>query len=290
MVYCTTDSYLSKYQEPIKPLLISNNIKEEYCHIMKNLQFGTFDIPSVHRFYKVIKYKPEQKALMRILSEVTSFKSGLPLNWESTIWIRVSRNNINIVTFLISGPKDTPYENGLFEFHAYFPPDYPNSPPKVLLHTTGNDTVRFNPNLYNCGKVCLSLLGTWNGQEGEKWNAKTSTFLQVMVSIQSLILVELPYFNEPGWEREMGTSAGKTNSALYNESKKPYTIKLAMTEMIKNPPSGFEQVIKEHFKMKKEEIINRTLIWEQNTINSNNLAKIIENRKELIETLEMNYN
>lgn len=31
---------------------------------------------------------------------------------------------------------------------------------KVNLQTTGNGTVRFNPNLYNCGKVCLSLLGT----------------------------------------------------------------------------------------------------------------------------------
>ena len=67
--------------------------------------------------------------------------------------------------------------------------------------TTGGGTVRFNPNLYNCGKVCLSLLGTWSGQDGETWNKDTSTFLQVLVSIQSLILVEDPYFNEPGWER-----------------------------------------------------------------------------------------
>lgn len=31
---------------------------------------------------------------------------------------------------------------------------------QVNLQTTGKGTVRFNPNLYNCGKVCLSLLGT----------------------------------------------------------------------------------------------------------------------------------
>lgn len=49
--------------------------------------------------------------------------------------------------------------------------------------------------LYNCGKVCLSLLGTWQGSQGESWNAKTSTFLQVMISIQSLIFVPQPYFN-----------------------------------------------------------------------------------------------
>ena len=30
---------------------------------------------------------------------------------------------------------------------------------QVNLQTTGGGSVRFNPNLYNCGKVCLSLLG-----------------------------------------------------------------------------------------------------------------------------------
>ena len=33
--------------------------------------------------------------------------------------------------------------------------------------------------LCSCGKVCLSLLGTWDGQQGEQWNETTSTILQV---------------------------------------------------------------------------------------------------------------
>ena len=37
----------------------------------------------------------------------------------------------------------------------------------------------------SCGTVCLSLLGTWQGQNGEEWNEKTSTILQV-ISINSL--------------------------------------------------------------------------------------------------------
>ena len=76
--------------------------------------------------------------------------------------------------------------------------------------------MRFNPNLYNNGKVCLSLLGTWAGGAGESWNADTSTFLQVLVSIQSLILVPNPYFNEPGYERDIGTKSGMNRSAQYN--------------------------------------------------------------------------
>ena len=282
--FCMSEWYVSKYQEPVQEIVISTNIKEEYCQVMKKLQFGSYEIPSCHRFIKSKGLKTEQKALMRILSEISSFKSGLPLNWESTIWIRVPKDNFNLFSFIISGPKDTPYENGLFEFHAYLPPDYPNSVPQVLLHTTGNGKVRFNPNLYDSGKVCLSLLGTWRGQDGESWNPKTSTFLQVMISIQSLILVEQPYFNEPGYEREMNTAKGKQISNVYNEDRQPHTIKLAMTDMINNPPSGFEEVVQNHFRMKKNEIINRTLIWEQNA--TKNISSIKESRLELINALE----
>lgn len=61
------------------------------------------------------------------------------------------------------------------------PADYPETPPMVKMTTTGGGRVRFNPNLYADGKVCLSLLGTWSGPS---WDPKVSTLLQVLVSIQ----------------------------------------------------------------------------------------------------------
>ena len=60
---------------------------------------------------------------------------------------------------LITGPFDTPYEGGFFYYLIRCPPDYPIHPPKVKLLTTGGGRVRFNPNLYKNGKVCLSILG-----------------------------------------------------------------------------------------------------------------------------------
>ena len=283
VIYETTIRYQKQYKETIKEITISQDIKEKYCQIMKTLQFGNYEIPSYHQYIKN-NMKLKQSAIMRTLSEISSFKTGLPLNWESTIWVRVSKTNFNIFSFLISGPKDTPYENGLFEFHAYFPVDYPNIAPEVLIHTTDNGKIRFNPNLYANGKVCLSLLGTWSGQESEKWNPKTSTFLQVMISIQSLILVEDPYFNEPGYERDIHTPKGKTNSTKYNQDLHPNTIKLGMINMIKTPPPGFEEVIKNHFSMKKEEIINTIQIWEQNATNHKEVIK--NNNQELITLLD----
>ena len=52
------------------------------------------------------------------------------------------------------------------------------------------------------GKVCLSLLGTWSGPG---WIAGKSTLLQVLISIQSMILCDEPYLNEPGWANGGGT-------------------------------------------------------------------------------------
>jgi len=47
-----------------------------------------------------------------------------------------------------------------------------------------------SPNLYNCGKVCLSLLGTWHGAKGEGWDPNASSALQVrgLASAESLCL------------------------------------------------------------------------------------------------------
>ena len=101
--------------------------------------------------------------------------------------------------------------------------------------TTGGGSVRYNPNLYDCGKVCLSLLGTWSGSESEKWNPKTSTFLQVLIAIQAQILIDEPYFNEPGYERTIGTRQGIECSRAYNENIKLRTVQWAILNNLKNP-------------------------------------------------------
>lgn len=110
------------------------------------------------------------------------------------------------------------------------------------LETTGIRSIRFNPNLYAEGKVCLSILNTWNGKPEEKWNAKTSSLLQVLVSIQSLILVPDPYFNEPGYQSSKGTSSGDALSRAYNHNLYAPCIIWAMLDKIKNPSPCFKEV------------------------------------------------
>lgn len=255
--------------------------KQKYYELIMKEQdniFGEYTIKSSHRFYKNVSDKLNAKQIMRISSEFSSMKRNLPNNWDTSIVVRGCSDNMNVFSFVIIGPKDTPYHNGVFEFHACFPSGYPNSEPKVLIDTTGNGSVRFNPNLYACGKVCLSLLGTWQGQEGESWNKDTSTFLQVLISIQSLILVEEPYYNEPGWERDMHTAKGKKKSFDYNDDIRYYTLKWAILNNMENPPYGFEELSKKHFEFKKEEILETSNLWLSQTLKYKNEMKQVRNK------------
>lgn len=93
---------------------------------------------------------------------------------------------------LIIGPSDTPYFGGNYFFEFNYPNDYPHSPPKVTYHTNANN-VRFNPNLYVSGKVCVSLLNTWRG---EQWTS-CQTISTVLLTLCTL-LNDNPLLNEPG--------------------------------------------------------------------------------------------
>jgi len=129
---------------------------------------------------------------------------------------------------LIVGSCGTPYAHGCFEFDLFCDNKYPNESPKMNLITTGNGSVRFNPNLYACGKVCLSLLGTWRGSATENWDPKLSTILQVLVSVQAIIMAEEVYFNEPGFENEAGTVEGEKKNEGYANIVRFANVKFAM--------------------------------------------------------------
>uniref|UniRef100_A0A7E4VTD5 UBC core domain-containing protein n=1 Tax=Panagrellus redivivus TaxID=6233 RepID=A0A7E4VTD5_PANRE len=201
------------------------------------------------------------KRMRRLAQEAITLSNSLPLSASSSVFLRACEERLDVFKVLITGPEGTPYANGCFEFDAYFPPDYPSSPLQITLQTTGNNTVRFNPNLYNDGKVCLSVLNTWHGRPEERWNGETSSFLQVLVSIQSLILVSDPYFNEPGYERSRNTPNGQRASRDYDANIRAMTVRWAMLENLRHPPKAFEDVVRRHFWMKRDEIFLQIQLW-----------------------------
>jgi hypothetical protein len=83
--------------------------------------------------------------------------SNLTSSVPPGVFVRYCSSRLDVMKILIIGPKGTPYENGLFEFDLFCPPQFPNVPPKMKFRTTGGGRVRFNPNLYNDGKGMHAL-------------------------------------------------------------------------------------------------------------------------------------
>uniref|UniRef100_T1J7K1 Uncharacterized protein n=1 Tax=Strigamia maritima TaxID=126957 RepID=T1J7K1_STRMM len=92
----------------------------------------------------------------------------------------------------------------------------------VNLKTTGNETVRFNPNLYNVEKF-VSLC--WERAAVRRANGGIAK-LQLLVSIQSFIFISEPFFNEPGFESQTGTEEGKKLSEAYIANQSTANFKL----------------------------------------------------------------
>ena len=237
--------------------------KEDDINYINELKDERFKFTNIHKNNNIKKYtlKNNNQPIKKIGKELISLNKNLPLTESSSIFFRADENESYITQFIITGPKNTPYSNGCFLFTMIIPSSYPNKPPVCMLETTGHNKVRFNANLYECGKVCLSLLGTWNGRQSESWNPKSSTLLQILVSIQSLIFNEQPYFNEPGWEKELGSNEGSKKSKIYNYQIRLNTMKWAILEQLKNPNKNFENVIKKHFFLKKDIILKECLKW-----------------------------
>ncbi|KAL3921596.1 MAG: hypothetical protein SGILL_002668 [Bacillariaceae sp.] len=170
--------------------------------------------------------------------ELVQYAINLPITPQGSVFVRVHESRLDLVRTMITGPEGTPYENGCF-FFDFGMKDYPNSPPVGKLLTTGGGSVRFNPNLYNCGKICLSLLGTW---QGPGWIPNKSTFLQVLVSIQGLILVPDPYFNEPGYEHTRGKPRGQSASNSYNTHIRLQTLKWAIEDPLLRSLDMLEEI------------------------------------------------
>ena len=81
----------------------------------------------------------------------------------------------------------------------------------------------------------MSILGTWHGggDSTAKWNAAKSTIQQVLISIQGLIMIEKPYFNEPAYDSEAGTPQGEAASTRYNEVLRLATARHAMLDPVR---------------------------------------------------------
>lgn len=158
------------------------------------------------------------------------------------IYLNVHEEDIFDIKVMIVGPKDTPYQYGYYFFCLQFPHNYPENPPVAKFITT-DGRIRFNPNLYQCGKVCLSLLNTFSGPS---WTL-CQNLKAILFALQT-VLNDNPLTNEPGYEH---TRRHPNDIYVnYNKVVRYQNYNFAILQMLSNVPNGFEMfqpLMREHF-------------------------------------------
>ncbi|KAG6411978.1 hypothetical protein SASPL_124635 [Salvia splendens] len=230
----------------LKPPESNASEREEFISTFKG-----FDIvrdPLDHNF---LGSQNQNNSARKWLKKVQQDWDILQNNLPEGIYVRVYEDRMDLLRAVIVGAYGTPYQDGLFFFDFHLPPEYPDVPPSAYYHSGG---WRINPNLYEEGKVCLSLLNTWTGRGNEVWDPSTSSILQVLVSLQGLVLNAKPYFNEAGYDKQVGTAEGEKNSLSYNENTFLLNCKMMMY-LMRRPPKDFEELVLEHFRKRGSYIL-----------------------------------
>ncbi len=86
----------------------------------------------------------------------------------------VDESNLYLWEGTILGPKDSPYEGGVFSLLITFPTNYPFKAPTVTFKTKV-----FHPNINAQGGICLDILK-------DQWSPSL-TISKVLLSISSLL-------------------------------------------------------------------------------------------------------
>ena len=210
-----------------------------------------------------------RETIHRLLSDVKTIMKN-PLNDNGIYYIHDDEDMLKGYAMIV-GPSDTPYFGGFYFFKINYPTDYPHSPPKVSYHTNG-DNIRFNPNLYKCGKVCVSILNTWRG---EQWTS-CQTISTLLLTLCTL-LCENPLLNEPGVNKL------HADCEKYKKIIEYKNIEIAMLGMFCKNPNVYNEkfdiftpFVKEHFFknihtvldfLKKNKKIKETIITNMYSMN-----------------------
>ncbi|KAG9245317.1 hypothetical protein BJ878DRAFT_501981 [Calycina marina] len=230
-------------------LVEANNPQAEWTTFMvSNKVTFTDEVLKFHRYATVSNLQKTSTVSgrsNRVSKEIANMMTSLPDN----VFLRVAESRSDFMKVLIVGVEGSPYAGGLFPFDIHLDHKYPQSPPKMdfVLENVDNDMDGhpINPNLHAAsGKVCLSILNTWDGDASQKWQPNKSTLLSVLVSVQAMILgAPCPYLNEPGRETHDPDSNPAVADTKRTQSKVVRRAIIPWLEKLKDPVTDSKDAI-----------------------------------------------
>ncbi len=194
----------------------------------------------------------------RLLLDVADIMKN-PLTEQGIHYIH-DEGNMFKGTAMIIGPSDTPYADGFYFFKFKFPKEYPFKPP-TLTYCTNDGTTRFNPNLYRNGKVCVSILNTW---KGDQWTS--------CQSIRSILLTLVTLLNDNPLTNEPGFPATHRSCMPYKRMIEYMNFKISILGMLNKGSLQpkfltYYPILKKYFMENKNQIMERITELEKSEYN-----------------------
>lgn len=142
----------------------------------------------------------------RLVTEASCMKTNPPENCSAS----PSDNDPSKWDAIIIGPKNSPFEGGIFNLKITFPKEYPFKPPHISFVTK-----MYHPNISSSGEICLDILKN-------QWSPALS-MSSILLSICSLLTDPNP--NDP--LRGEVADLYLKNKTEYEKTVKEYTLKYA---------------------------------------------------------------
>jgi len=144
----------------------------------------------------------------RIMKEFQDFQKNAE---SSNITVTLVGDDISHWKGIIPGPKDTCYQDGIFQVDISLPSDYPYKPPKMKF-----DTRIWHPNISSqTGAICLDILKN-------EWSPALS-IRTALLSLQALMCE--PVADDP--QDAVVAQEYKTDKAKFTATAKSWTEKYA---------------------------------------------------------------
>lgn len=124
--------------------------------------------------------------------------------------IGFNKDDIQKINVTLFGPKETPYENGIFYLTIYITDNYPFHPPIVKFNTPV-----YHPNISDSGEICLNILK-------KDWSP--------ILTIKKVLLGIIALLNNPNPDDPLQSDVAEIyikDKKLYEKNVKDYVLTYA---------------------------------------------------------------
>jgi ubiquitin-protein ligase len=212
----------------------------------------------------------------RIMKEIAIVQKS------TDMFIDVDEKDMTSFKVMLFGPPDSVYHHGIFIFEMKLPNNYPFTVPSVKFLTGGMIHARIHPNLYEDGKVCLSILNTWAAND---WSPLL-TIEKVFITIRAL-LDNNPITHEPSYKNY---KEDNPSSIAYNVNARYYSLKSILDVYTfyhtASPESPFHRHIMTYLTENKQSILDLLDAFQKSLNLNNSYQTFHHNGKLYKETLD----